>query len=196
MAQSTDRAESTTAEGRALLRDRSYHAAGLIICPRWSNVSDEDAPCECDLPYAVTHIEAAAAEAERARVRAALRTAIRQTGWQCDADEHAGAVHDKQQCYCEKFADALERRLLRVLAAIDATPERTDLPLPFTYVGQRHLTFDNGRGEDYSAIEVEHPSGRWDRILIARDDGTLARAICAALATSDRADSAKDGEKG
>lgn len=45
--------------------------------------------------------------------------------------------------------------------------------------GQRHLRFDNGRSESYQAVAVPHePSGgMWSRILIARDDGTLADRI-------------------
>lgn len=53
--------------------------------------------------------------------------------------------------------------------------------------GRRRLHFDNGRWEDYHSIFVEHPSGRWDRILVARDDGEVASAIARAINGSDRA---------
>ena len=43
--------------------------------------------------------------------------------------------------------------------------------------GPRQLTFDNGRYERYESISVQHPGGEWDRILIARDDGTIAALL-------------------
>jgi hypothetical protein len=63
--------------------------------------------------------------------------------------------------------------------------------------GRRHLTFDNARSEDYESVFVQHQSGEWDRILVARDDGTIAQLLAdlingAALSVSPRSDTALD----
>ena len=47
--------------------------------------------------------------------------------------------------------------------------------------GYRRLTFDNGRYETYDCVFIQHPGGEWDRILIARDDGTIATALAALI---------------
>ena len=47
--------------------------------------------------------------------------------------------------------------------------------------GFRQLNFANGSYETYQAVFVQHAAGEWDRILIARDDGTVARALVMAI---------------
>lgn len=67
-----------------------------------------------------------------------------------------------------------------------ATPAPLDDPViaamrPARRGGYRRLTFDNGRYETYDCVFIQHPGGEWDRILIARDDGTIATALAALI---------------
>jgi hypothetical protein len=52
---------------------------------------------------------------------------------------------------------------------------------PWRRAGSRQLRFDNGSRENYQALFTTHETssdaGRWDRILIVRDDGGLALHI-------------------
>ena len=106
-------------------------------------------------------------------LREALRTAIRKTGWQCDADEHASAVHDKQQCYCEKFADALEPRLRAALRSSDSD-SGIDVHINTGQAEARAMAWSEGHTEGYNeasdnGLDVE----RLARALIAVDDDCL-----------------------
>lgn len=66
----------------------------------------------------------------------------------------------------QPWDEFLAARLDEDEAAAKAT-EHNDGPhtLEWKHGGGRHLTFDNGRSEDYEAVFA----GDWDRILIARD---------------------------
>ena len=72
------------------------------------------------------------------------------------------------------------------IVALAATPAPLDVPViaamrPARRGGYRRLTFDNGRYETYDCVFIQHPGGEWDRILIARDDGTIATALAALI---------------
>lgn len=81
-------------------------------------------------------------------------------------------------------ADPL-RRLIAGLAEEERTARATRHPhgeedtLEWQTAGRRHLSFDNGRGENYQAVFCGTWPGpyAWDRIMIARDDGSLAKHV-------------------
>lgn len=52
-------------------------------------------------------------------------------------------------------------------------------------VGARYPAFDNGRHETVYAIEVNHPSGRFEQIWILRDEG-LARRVLETLRSAEQ----------
>ena len=99
--------------------------------------------------------------------------------------EHADLAEDVQP---EEVIDALSVRCNRRAEDHEraATPAPLDDPViaamrPARRGGYRRLTFDNGRYETYDCVFIQHPGGEWDRILIARDDGTIATALAALI---------------
>jgi hypothetical protein len=57
----TDRTPTTQA-GKRLLDNRDFHDPE---CPRWKAIGSPDAPCSCDLPKAVSRVEAELVNAYR-----------------------------------------------------------------------------------------------------------------------------------